>query len=554
MPAEAPTERQGFLSTLPAGRRDRRLAAAAVVVSLGVFLIAVPFAKIPLTPVWAFIPVYQSALVVNDLITAVLLFSQFAILRSRAILCLAAGYLFTALMAIVHALTFPGLFAPTGLLGAGAQTTAWLYMFWHGGFPLVVIAYAGLKGRPAPAGRPAAGPGAPILLAAGIATAAVAAVAVLVTDAPQALPAIMQGNRYTPAMILVVSSVWALSLLALIALWRRPPHSVLDVWLMVVMTAWLFDVALSAVLNGGRFDLGFYAGRVYGLLAASFVLLVLMIEHGVLYARLSEAHERERRERRLVQLRTEELTVVNKDLEAFSYSVSHDLRAPLRAVRNYVTILEEDFGSRLEAEARRLLGIVQDRARRMEQLIEDLLAFSRLGRQPLAATPVQLDNVVKQVLEDLRSSCEGRDITFATGRLGLVEGDGPMLKQALVNLVANAIKFTRDRHPARVEIGGRAEPDGSSVFYVRDNGAGFDMARADQLFGVFKRLHGADEYEGTGVGLAIVQRIVERHGGRVWAEAEPGRGATFYFTLREVRPDPRAVPDVEPVARPAHGY
>ena len=553
MPDEIPLERQGFLSTLPAGRKDRRLAAAAVLVSLGLFLLAVPFAKVPLTPVWAFIPVYQSALVVNDLITAVILFSQFAFLRSRAILCLAAGYLFTALMAIVHALTFPGLFAPTGLLGAGPQTTAWLYMFWHAGFPLVVVVYAQLKGRPVAAGRPAPRAGREILLTSAIVVAAVVAVAALAADAPQTLPAIMRGNGYTPAMILVVSSVWALSLLALIALWRRPPHSILDVWLMVVMTAWLFDIALAAVLNAGRFDLGFYAGRVYGLLAASFVLLVLMIEHGVLYARLSEAHERERQERRLVQLRTDELTVVNRDLEAFSYSVSHDLRAPLRAVRNYVTILEEDFGARFEAEASRLLGIVQDRARRMEQLIEDLLAFSRLGRQPLAATPVQLDNVVRQVLEDLRSTYEDREITFQTGRLGAVEGDGAMLKQALTNLITNAIKFTRDRHPACVEIGARVEPDGSPVFYVRDNGAGFDMARADQLFGVFKRLHGADEYEGTGVGLAIVQRIIERHGGRVWAEAEVGHGATFYFTLRAARPDPQ-IPDVEPVARAAHGY
>ena len=546
MARESPEGRQVFLSTLTAGRGERRLALAVVLVSAAVFILVVPMAKVPLSPVWAFIPVYQSALVVNDLITAVLLFGQFAILRSRALVVLASGYLFTAVMAAAHALTFPGLFAPGGLLGAGPQTTAWLYMFWHGGFPLLVGAYALLKGDGPRAAQPARHPGVAILSAGAVVLVAVSVLTLLATREQHVLPAIMQGNRYTPAMITVVSSVWALSLLALGMLWRRRPHSVLDVWLMVVMSAWLFDIALSAVLNAGRFDLGFYAGRIYGLLAASFVLLVLLIEHGMLYARLAEAHERERAERRLVQLRTAELTAVNKDLEAFSYSVSHDLRAPLRAVQGYLTILEEDFGERLEAEARRLLGVIQDRARQMEQLIEDLLVFARLGRQPLAVTSVQLDDLVTRTLDDLRSSCEGRQIGFTVGRLGTVQADPAMLKQVLANLFGNAIKFTRKRDPAAVEIGCRTVAGGPSVYYVKDNGAGFDMHRADKLFGVFQRLHSAAEYEGTGVGLAIVQRVIERHGGRVWAESAPGEGATFYFTLLAASPDRRA-PD-----RPEH--
>ena len=535
-----------FLSTLVAGRGERRLALAVVLVSAAVFILAVPMATVPLSPVWAFIPVYQSALVVNDLITAVLFFGQFAILRSRALVVLASGYLFTAVMAAAHALTFPGLFSPSGLLGAGPQTTAWLYMFWHGGFPLLVGAYALLKddgARRLPAGRH---PGVAILSAGAAVLAAVAALTLLATWAQHALPAIMQGNRYTPAMITVVSSVWALSLLALGLLWRRRPHSVLDVWLMVVMSAWLFDIALSAVLNAGRFDLGFYAGRIYGLLAASFVLLVLLIEHGRLYARLAEAHERERQERQLVQLRTAELTAVNKDLEAFSYSVSHDLRAPLRAVQGYVTILEEDFGERMEVEARRLLGVIQDRARQMEQLIEDLLVFARLGRQQLAVTSVQLDDLVTQTLGDLRATCEGRQIRFTVGRLGTVQADPTMLKQVLANLFGNAIKFTRHRKPAAVEVGCRADADGASVYYVKDNGAGFDMRQADKLFGVFQRLHSAAEYEGTGVGLAIVQRVIERHGGRVWAESTPDEGATFYFTLLAASADRRAPGRLDP--------
>jgi signal transduction histidine kinase len=538
MARESAEHRPILLSTLPAGRAERRRALAVVLVSAAVFAFVVPFAKAPLSPVWAFIPVYQSALVVNDLITAILLFGQFAILRSRALLVLAGGYLFTALMAAAHALTFPGLFSPNGLLGAGPQTTAWLYMFWHGGFPLLAGAYALLKDEGPGTTQPGRHPGVAVLSAGAVVLGAVCGLTFLATREQTALPAIMQGNRYTPAMITVVSSVWTLSLLALGMLWRRRPHSVLDVWLMVVMSAWLFDIALSAVLNAGRFDLGFYAGRIYGLLAASFVLLVLLIEHGVLYARLAEAHDSERRERRLVQLRTAELTAVNRDLEAFSYSVSHDLRAPLRAVQGYVAILEEDFGERLEAEARRLLGVIQDRTRRMEHLIDDLLVFARLGRQRLAVTPVQLDDLVRQTLDECCSSYEGRQITFTVDPLGTAEADPALLKQVLANLLGNAIKFTRNRNPAAVEVGCRMEAGSPTVYYVRDNGAGFDMRRAEKLFGVFQRLHSATEYEGTGVGLAIVQRVIERHGGRVWAESTPGEGATFYFTLSGAALDP----------------
>ena len=222
----------------------------------------------------------------NDLITAVLLFGQFGFLRSRALLVLASGYLFTAVMAVSHMLTFPGLFAPTGLLGAGPQSTAWLYMFWHGGFPFCVIAYVLLKGEGRATSQPCGRASVAVLSSVGAALVAVCGLTLLATTGQDSLPAIMRGNHYTPAMIIVVSSVWGLSLLALIVLWRRRPHSVLDLWLMVVMCAWLFDIALAAVLNAGRFDLGFYAGRIYGLLAASFVLMVLLVENGKLYFEL----------------------------------------------------------------------------------------------------------------------------------------------------------------------------------------------------------------------------------------------------------------------------
>ncbi|WP_170942291.1 MASE4 domain-containing protein, partial [Noviherbaspirillum denitrificans] len=278
-----------FLATKAPDAFQRRLALAVFAVSLAFFLAAVPFAKVQLSPVSAFIPIYQSALVVSDVITAILLYGQFRILRTKILAILASGYLFTAFIAIAHALTFPGLFAPSGMLGAGPQSTAWLYMIWHAGFPLFVIAYA-LKGDSAQVAPSRTG----VAIATGIATALLLVIAAvqLATSGQSLLPAIMVGNRYSPTMIAVVTSTWAFSVLALFFLWRRRSRSVIDLWLIVVMSAWLFDIALSAMLNQGRFDLGFYAGRVYGLLASSFVLAVLLLENSVLYTRLVESNER----------------------------------------------------------------------------------------------------------------------------------------------------------------------------------------------------------------------------------------------------------------------
>jgi two-component system, sensor histidine kinase and response regulator len=241
-----------------------------------------------------FIPSYQSALVVSDLITSILLVAQFTILGDRSLLAVGLGYLFTAMMAIVHALSFPGLFAAAGVIGGDQQTTAWLYMGWHAGFPLAVIAYALLGGReraPLPDRTRRA------WIAAGAALVAAAAYGLtpLTTAGHALLPAIMTGNHYTGAMLGTVGMVWALSLAAFLVLFWRRPHSVLDLWLMVVMVAWMCDIGLSAALNAGRFDLGFYAGRIFGLFAASFVLLVLLVETIALYGRLANTFEQDAR-------------------------------------------------------------------------------------------------------------------------------------------------------------------------------------------------------------------------------------------------------------------
>jgi|SRR5579862_394717 len=515
---------QLFLSTLTADRYDTRLAAGVVILSAIVFACAVPFARAQLAPIFAFIPVYEAALVITDLFTAALLFGQFSLLKSRGLAILASGYLFTASVAIAHLLSFPGAFSPTGLLGAGPQTTAWLYMFWHAGFPLLVCAYS-LTDRLPQAEDALPNVAVTTGVVAAIALVGAGVVTLVATAGHDVLPAVMQGNRYTPAMIIVVSTVWMMSAVALLLLWRRRPRTVLDLWLMVVMCAWIFDIALSAVLNAGRYDVGFYAGRIYGFGASSFVLLVLLLQSGALYERLVSTH-------RALTQRSAELEAANKELDAFTYSVSHDLRAPLRAADGYASMLEEDYADKLDAEGKRLIGVVRTSSQKMGQLIDELLAFSRLGRTEVKTRSIAMDPLVRQVIEDLSSEMQGRAIEFTVASLGYAKADPELLKHVIANLVSNAIKFTRDKDPARVEIGcSIGNVPESVVFYVKDNGAGFEMKYYDKLFGVFQRLHTASEYPGTGVGLAIVQRVIHRHGGKVWAEGAPGEGATFYFTL-----------------------
>jgi PAS domain S-box-containing protein len=235
---------------------------------------------------------------------------------------------------------------------------------------------------------------------------------------------------------------------------------------------------------------------------------------------------------RRVSERTSELESANKELEAFSYSVSHDLRAPLRAVDGFSQAVVEDYGPLLPEEGRRYLQTIREGAQRMGVLIDDLLTFSRLSRAALKKQEVNTDKLVRHVLEELDFQREGWQVEIRIGDLPACQGDPALLNQVWVNLLSNALKYTRQRSPAVVEIGCKLEQD-ENVYFVRDNGAGFDMRYAHKLFGVFQRLHRADEFEGTGVGLAIVQRVIHRHGGRIWADAAVDRGATFYFTLQE---------------------
>lgn len=302
---------------------------------------------------------------------------------------------------------------------------------------------------------------------------------------------------------------------------------------MLVGLVGLALLAAIGIFSFTRFGLLSYASA--GSLFALTLLAAALIKIGrdVTEMRRVEAelrmanHQLEAR----VQQRTQQLEAANKELEAFSYSVSHDLRTPLRAVDGFAQALLEEFGPQLPEEGQRQVLTIREGAQRMGHLIDDLLAFSRLGREaPTRPVAVDMDGLVRQALDDLLGEQPGRLVEIRAAPLPPGQGDTALLRQVWTNLLSNALKYTRQQDSPLVEIDSVLE-EGETVYFVRDNGTGFDMRYAHKLFGVFQRLHRAEDFEGTGVGLAIVRRIVQRHGGRVWAESALDRGATFYFTL-----------------------
>lgn len=515
--------RTSFVSTMRPTTRQRRTALAVACAALLVVACLAPFAALQLPAVPAFLPSYQSALVVFDLVTSVLLFGQYRLLRHRGLLLLACGYVFSALLAVAHALSFPGLFAPGGAIGAGPQTTAWLYFFWHAGFAAFILAY-GLTGTGAPAGKHIVG-------ALTLTAAAATAIVVLSTTFQALLPPIMRGNQDAPGKLAVAVFTWLVGIAALAVLLRRRRRTVLDLWLMVVLCVWIADTALSAVLNHARFDLGWYAGRVCGLLANGFVLAVLLLETGSLYARLNKSH-------RLLGQALAQTRRLNDDLEAFAGSLAHDLQQPLTTIASFAQIMERT--PLPEPGARHLKRILAatDSARGM---VTALLQFARLGRQPLAVAPVDLNRIVARARQAVSAGgAQPRVVEWDIAPLPVVHGDAALLQMAFANLLSNAVKYSRTQARPRVTVQADAGADGLCTIRVRDNGVGFDMAHAGRLFTPFERLHTAREFEGTGMGLANVRRIVERHGGSVTAEAVPREGAVFSVVLRAVPGEPLA--------------
>src|SRR5579884_194585 len=236
----------------------------------------------------------------------------------------------------------------------------------------------------------------------------------------------------------------------------------------------------------------------------------------------------------LLQKQTAELLEAKKEVEDFNYSISHDLRAPLRHISGYAQIMMEDFGPQLDPKCREYLQNIQEGAQRMTVLIESLLCLSRIRRQKLSWQPLDIDILVRGIIRDLESKNSERKIEWRVASLPCIDGDSALLKQALSNLLANAVKFTRTKSAPMVEVG-ILHKDNQTVFFISDNGTGFDTKYADRLFSMFQRLHPQNEFEGIGAGLAITKQIIQKHGGRIWAEAVAGHGATFFFTLGAAR-------------------
>ena len=525
-----------FLLNQPAAPAQRRRAFAVLLVSGLAFCVLAPLATVKLPAVAAFIPIYETALLVTDLITAVLLFGQYRMLRLRSLLVLGSGYLFSAVMTVGHALSFPGLFAPTGLLGAGPQSTAWIYMFWHSGFPLFVVVYTLLRRdeRLAPAGT---GPGWVGAMPA-MAVALAVGLLLLATAGQSALPAIMRQNAYTPAMLAAVGSVWLFSLVALAALWRQRSRSVLDLWLMVVMNAWLFDIALSAMLNAGRYDLGFYAGRIYGLLATSVVLMELLLENGMLYARLVEVHEEDRRKSLALTAARDQAQAATEAKSLFLASMSHEIRTPMNAVIGLTHLVLE---TELDARQRDYLSKVQTSSKALLSLLNDILDYSKIeaGRIALESEEFSAEETIENVGNLFSAKIEeaGLDLFFEIDRdiPQRLVGDSLRLTQVLNNLVGNAIKFTpRGEVVISVERVSGGDEQVELRFAVRDTGIGLTDEQAGRLFDVFAQAERSTsrKYGGTGLGLAICKRLVELMGGGISVRSVPGEGSCFSFTAR----------------------
>lgn len=575
-----------LLSTYAPERSDRRIALVVFMASVAVFLCAAPFAKLPLPQIPAFLPIYQSALVIIEVITAALLFGQFGILRSRALAVLASGYLFSATMAVFHALSFPGLFAPTGLLGTGTQTTAWIYFLWHGGFPLFVIGYAQLQDDN----------GAPDLprdrlfwdmLPYVVATIAVASGLTLLASTEDALPVIMAGDLDASAKIVVAAITWMFSLIALAVLWRRRAHSVLDLWLMVVMCVWLFDSALAAVLNHGRYDLGWYAGRIYGLLAASFVLMVLLLENGKLYARLADSHERERSKTKDLQQLAAQLESVNNLLAEknqqlqevsrlksdFLANMSHELRTPLNAIIGFSEVLKDGLVGEITPKQQEFVSDIFASGQHLLSLINDILDLSKIeaGKMTLDLDTQNVDAMLKNSLSIVKEKAAAHAISLQLDMaepLGMALLDTRKTKQIIFNLLSNGVKFTADsgqvtlqaRKVQRAAIEAWATQQPTSLrmplppsaftdfleIAVVDTGPGISAADVPRLFHAFSQLNSSLSRvsEGTGLGLALILKLAHLHGGTVALASTPGHGSTFTVWLPWRKPD-AAIEDTE---------
>jgi signal transduction histidine kinase/CheY-like chemotaxis protein len=529
------------LALVPASRKAKRCSLAIYITLFGAFCTVIPFARVALPRVEAFIPIYDSTLALNNLVTAGLLLVGFSRSRLRAVLVLASGYLFASLMALPHMAAFPGLFSSNGLLGAGPQTSAWLNVFRQGVFPLVVVGYAVLKSHETKTAQSPWDPPASVVPTALGTVAGVCLLTLLATSGHHLLPRIVVGDGYTTTMMAVSVPLCVFSLVALAILAWRPPYSILDLWLMVVLCAWVMGIALSMVINTGRFDLGFYAGRLYGLFAASVVPIVFLVEAGRLWGRLDEARAiADQRNAELVRSR-EELAQAQR-LEAIGQltgGVAHDFNNLLTVIIGNLELISKAWGDPEKIE--RLVQNAMMAARRGEHLVRQLLTYAR--RQINHPQTVNLNQLITNT-EHLVRRAIGEQIevvSLLSPLLAPVEIDPAQFEAAILNLAINSRdamaeggRITIETHNVTIDRDhAAADPDVTPGPYVMiavsDSGAGMSPAVQARAFDPFFTTK--EVGKGSGLGLSQVYGFAKTAGGHVRIYSELGIGTTVKLYL-----------------------
>jgi signal transduction histidine kinase len=520
--AAVPESQDFILSSLSPSLAQKRLALGIVLFLLvAFFILAGPLSTRPLAPIEAFIPIYATAMLVNDSITALLLFAQFSILRSRALLVIASGYLFTALIVVPWMLMFPGVFSPSGLLGPGLQSVSWLYILWHAGFAGFVITYALLKDDNPTKRRWQGSVRVAILSSVAITAGIVCAIAVLVTAGRELLPQLNLDPIHLSRLWLYAAGFAALfPIAAIVVLWVRR-RSVLDLWLMVVMCAFVIEMSLISFPVPARYTLGWYGGRVCGFLSGSLLLFVLLYEITTLYARLIRAVLAQRSER-VARLMTG---------DAVSASIAHEIRQPLSAM-----ITNADTGLRwLDRatpdvdNAKAALNQIVIAGHRAGTVIESIRAIFK--KDVRNRTSLDINELVREALALMHSELLKHGVSVQAEpdeRLPRVDGDRSQLQQVLLNLVTNAIDSMSATNAVRVlRVKSKVHDSGGVIVSVEDTGAGIDPKDLDRIFNPLF----TTKSHGMGMGLAICRSIIEGHGGRLWATPNTSQGTVFQFVL-----------------------
>ena len=520
----ATTETDGadtWLVNLPPTKRQTLSALAVTAVVLVGFGALVPFSGKPLVALNAFFPSLDAIVLITDLITAVLLFTQFAFSRSGPLLVLAIGYLFTTLIVIPHALTFAGAFSPGGLLGAGIQTGSWLYIFWHLGFAAALLAYAALRRRASARQIIRA----PTTSAIGVCVASVLAVVCgltwLATGGAALLPALIEQQSHISSFVIYPITFTILVSAVALVLLSIPPRSVLDQWLMVVIVVSIAELAFSGLLPSVRFSLGFYAGRVLALITSSIVLIVLLAETTRLYVRLARSNALLQRER--------DNKLMN--LEAMAGSIAHEVRQPLTGISAsggaaliYMGKTPPDLDN-----AKSAVQDMVDASQTAGAIFDNIRVL--FGRTALVKNPVDVNGLIIEVMRTLDADFKSRSITtraVLASELPAVPGHKGQLQEVILNLVQNAIEAmdaVDDRRMLKLET--TLDADETITVTVEDTGPGLSPEKAKDIFEAFV----TTKQHGMGLGLAICRMIVERHGGRLSASAASPRGAVFWVTL-----------------------